>query len=310
MLHRLVLDDMGCREVPIYAPNQDDGLYHDLGVVGGSFVRTVWEGVVAVDLLTKCLHETRPYEKDGGTADAAYGKMLAEVVRAVESGGLMKPVLQGMREEFAAIARTDGQKPLIGVVGEIYVRGNQFSNENAIRKVEALGGVVWLAPFGEWIFYQNYTNLDNARQKGRLGEYFNCLTASFVQKRIDHAYASVFEGFLKTLHEPEIKHTLKLARPYLRDTFQGEAILSIGKSVDLAHRGVCGVLNLMPFNCMPGTIVTALLKKFSDDLGGFPYLSMQYDGNEQANAATRMEAFIHQAKQRLEEGNSAARKAA
>jgi hypothetical protein len=45
--------------------------------------------------------------------------------------------------------------------------------------------------------------------------------------------------------------------------------------------------------------VTALLKKFSEDHGDFPYISMSYDGNEQANQMTRLEAFIHQAIQRM-----------
>ena len=58
----------------------------------------------------------------------------------------------------------------------------------------------------------------------------------------------------------------------------------MGKSVDFTRHGVSGVINAMPFNCMPGTIVTALLKKFSEDFGGFPYMSLSYDGNEQANA--------------------------
>ncbi|MDA8086015.1 MAG: hypothetical protein M0Z75_04885, partial [Nitrospiraceae bacterium] len=112
-------------------------------------------------------------------------------------------------------------------------------------------------------------------------------------------YASVFEGYLKTLHEPPIKETISLALPYLRASFQGEAILSIGKSVDFTRHGVSGLVNAMPFNCMPGTIVAALLKKFSEDYAGFPYISMSYDGNEQAGAITRLEAFMHQAEGRM-----------
>ncbi len=79
----------------------------------------------------------------------------------------------------------------------------------------------------------------------------------------------------------------------------------MGKSVDYTKHGVTGIINAMPFNCMPGTIVTALLKKFSDDHDGFPHITMTYDGHEQANAMTRLEAFIHQAKQRHEERNLA-----
>jgi len=301
MLHRLVLDELGFRDVPIYAPNQDEGLYNDLGMVGNDFVRAAWMGIVAVDILTKCLHETRPYEKVKGETEALYAQFLDRVCGVVESGTKMEPLLMEMREAFEGVKKTGESRPLVGMVGEIYVRSNEFSNESLIKKVEELGGEVWLAPFGEWIFYQNYTNIDNARRKGHFRELFSCLTTNFVQNRIEHRYASIFEGFLKTIHEPTIKETLKAARPYLRESFRGEAVLSMGKSVDFTRHGVSGVLNAMPFNCMPGTIVAALLKKFSEDHDSFPYLSMSYDGHEQANAMTRLETFVHQAKQRHED---------
>jgi predicted CoA-substrate-specific enzyme activase len=301
MLHRLVLDELGFPEVPIYAPNQDEGLYKDLGMVGNSFVKAAWEGLVSVDLLLKCLHETRPYEKVKGQTEGVYQEFLRRASLAIEKGLPVEAVLREAREAFSGIQRDDRPRPLIGMVGEIYVRSNEFSNENIIRKVESLGGEVWLAPFGEWIFYQNHTNIDTARRKGRLMEYFSCLTTHFFQNKIEHRYSGIFDGFLKTVHEPSIKQTLHQALPYLRPTFQGEAILSMGKSVDFTKHGVSGVINVMPFNCMPGTIVTALLKKFSEDHGGFPYLSLSYDGNEQANAMTRLEAFVHQARERHED---------
>ncbi len=51
----------------------------------------------------------------------------------------------------------NGGKPIVGVVGEIYVRSNRFSNENAVREIEALGGEVWMPPISEWLLYVNYT---------------------------------------------------------------------------------------------------------------------------------------------------------
>ena len=303
MLHRLVLDELGFPDVPIYAPNQDEGLYEDLGIVGSEFVRSAWDGIVSTDLLIKCLHETRPYEKNPGQTDEVYNEFLKRVSKTVEDGSPVAPVLRRMREAFSAIPRTGERRPLIGMVGEIYVRSHTFSNEDLIVKIERLGGEVWLAPFGEWIFYQNHTNIDTAKKKGRLKEYLSCKTTHFFQKKMEKDYTRIFEGFLKTAHEPEIKETLALALPYLRETFQGEAILSMGKSVDFTRRGVSGVVNAMPFNCMPGTIVTALLKKFSEDFDGFPYISMQYDGNQQANSMTRLEAFVYQAKHRMEDGD-------
>ena len=305
MLHRLVLDELGFRDVPIYAPNQDEGLYTDLGMVGNNFVRSAWTGVAAVDLLIKCLHETRPYEKVKGQTEEVYQEFLSRTATVIEKGLPVEAVLREAREAFSGIQRDDRPRPLIGMVGEIYVRSNEFSNENIIRKVESLGGEVWLAPFGEWIFYQNHTNVENALRKTRIKEYVSCLMSHHVQRKIEHSYSRIFKGFLRTVHEPEIKETLKLATPYLRDTFKGEAILSMGKCVDYTIKGASGVINAMPFNCMPGTIVTALLKKFSEDHDGFPYISLSYDGHEQANAMTRLEAFIHQARQRMEEKDPA-----
>ena len=60
--HRMVLDEIGLPDVPIYAPNQDDRFYKELNIVGGKFSRLGWRAVVATDLLIKMLHETRPFE--------------------------------------------------------------------------------------------------------------------------------------------------------------------------------------------------------------------------------------------------------
>ena len=47
----------------------------------------------------------------------------------------------------------------MGLVGEIYIRANNFSNEDVVREMEALGGEVWMPPIGEWILYINYTSI-------------------------------------------------------------------------------------------------------------------------------------------------------
>ena len=64
--HRLVLDELGYPQVPVYAPDQDDNMFKELGMVGDDFDRIAWNGVVAIDLLEKKLRETRPYERIPG----------------------------------------------------------------------------------------------------------------------------------------------------------------------------------------------------------------------------------------------------
>jgi len=127
---RLVLDQAGLPEVPIYSPMQDVQLYEDLGLVGGDFPRRSWLGVIAFDLLTKCLHETRPSALDPQAAEELHGhhlERLREVLAGPESG--LVPALRKIRGDFEGLARSRKQRPLVGIVGEIFVRSNRFSNE-------------------------------------------------------------------------------------------------------------------------------------------------------------------------------------
>jgi predicted nucleotide-binding protein (sugar kinase/HSP70/actin superfamily) len=119
------------------------------------------------------------------------------------------------------------------------------------------------------------------------------LLKRFFQKRIEHRFARHFAGFLKTLHEPGTKILLDKASPYLHPSFEGEAILSIGKSVDLVSAGASGIINAMPFGCMPGTIVSGLMRRLNSDLG-IPCLSISYDGTESLTTEIQLEAFMDQ----------------
>ncbi len=91
---------------------------------------------------------------------------------------------------------------------------------------------------------------------------------------------------------------IKLSRPYMHHSFEGEAILSIGKMVELHHEGVGGVVNIMPFSCMPSTIVSTLTRRISADCDDMPILSLSFDGQEDPTLTTRLEAFVEQVRQR------------
>jgi len=309
VLHRMVLDEIGLSSVPVLAPNQDESFYSDLGMVGKEFSTQAWKGVVTVELLIKCLHETRPYEVNKGETDALYNDFLMNLTGVLKSSnGAMPVFLEEIQKQFAAIERRNEQRPLIGMVGEIFVRHNAFSNENIIRKVEELGGEVWLAPFEEWIYYLNqmsqrkaFIKLKNKSQvKETIQGMVHTSLTRYVQRKIHHRYSKPFNGFLKTLHEPSTKQVFKYARPYIHDSFEGEAVLSIGKAIDFVKQGASGIISAMPFGCMPGTIVSALLKGIKQDTG-VPCLNVAYDGVEATCSTIQLEAFMHQATERMQD---------
>ncbi|MBM4136303.1 MAG: CoA protein activase [Nitrospira sp.] len=297
VFHRLVLDKLGYTDIPIFCPNQDSSFYHDLGIVGKDFTLHAWKGIIAFELLNKCTNETRPYERYKGSVDEIYNDYLKKVYLTLRNNnGNLEGILKDIRRDFENLSVDKDKKPLIGIIGEIFVRSHTFSNEDLIRKVEACGGEVWLAPVEEWVYYINLMGLKKALLKKDRSAIINFFLKRFFQKRIEHKCARYFKGFLKTLKEPETKEILEKATPYIHRSFEGEAILSIGKSIDLIERGASGIINAMPFGCMPGTIVTALLRGVSRDYG-IPFINIPYDGAESPTIDIQLEAFMDQAKE-------------
>jgi hypothetical protein len=74
------------------------------------------------------------------------------------------------------LQQRDG-RPIIGLVGEIYVRSNRFSNLNVIGEVERMGGEVWMAPVYEWFLYRNVRRA----MRSRLDRDYRLLATNFLK---------------------------------------------------------------------------------------------------------------------------------
>lgn len=293
--HRLVLDKLGYSDVPIYAPDQSEVFYKELGMVNGHFPKLGWQGIVAVDLLEKLVRQIRPYETEPGASDRVYKRALEAICSTVQNQGDLIQTLKEIRASFEAIPVKDvGSKPVVGIVGEIYTRANRFANEDAIRKIEALGGEVWMSPVSEWVLYINYIGKERSLKKRQLKTWLKNVWTDRVQRRYEHEYSAVFGGMLRYLWEPPTEEILENARPYLHPCFRGESVLSIGKAIDYIKRKTAGIVSIMPFTCMPGTIVSALLKRCKEEHNNIPYLNLSYDGQTETNTLTRLEAFMYQ----------------
>jgi len=187
-------------------------------------------------------------------------------------------------------------RPRIGVVGEIYVRFHSFANNDLIRRLEQLGAEVSLASFPEWHYYTNWVRMNDARRGGNFRQWLVNYQKDVVQHRRQRRLATPFEELLGPLAEPPTAELLKLAEGYLNPNLKGgDAVLSIGKMAEMCGDGCHGVINVMPFSCMPSTVVDGLLKQLTEALGR-PAMSISYDGQQDPMLETRLEAFLYQAR--------------
>ncbi len=294
--HRQVLDRLGLDRVEILAPMQDESLHDDVRALDRNFVLMSWRGAFAVDMLQKALWEHRPYEKQAGQSDRVYEAALRNLTKAIEDRAELLPVLRDAYDGFSAIGIRERSRPVIGIVGEIYIRSNRFSNENVVRRIEELGGEAWVAPVSEWLLYLNTCAKASATMNRSWRALLKAHLTGQVQNRDERRLLSGFNGNLRSLHEPSIEETLRRAQPYIHRSFEGEAVLSVGKAIDYIKRGVSGIVNVMPFTCMPGTIATAVLKRVREEHESIPLLNIAYEGQGDSQTLTRLEAFMHQAR--------------
>ncbi|NJB69157.1 putative CoA-substrate-specific enzyme activase [Desulfobaculum xiamenense] len=306
---RMVLDDLGYGDVPVYSPEQSVRLYDDMGIVGRDLARRAWRAIVAFDLLAKCRNEVGPHAFDSAQVAACHAESMERLRRALlGSADDVDRALARIRDDFRSL-RNGPQPgvPRIGIVGEIFVRSNEFCNERLCRSVEALGGEAWLAPIGEWIAYVNAMSLRDAARLRRPGRYLALRLTRMVQTAIHHRCESVFDGMLRTTGEPATSATLRAAAPYLGDCLRGEAVLSVGTAVHMIRSGCHGIINAMPFGCMPGTVVTALMRGVTRH-HGVPCISLPFDGTRSSSNRLQLEAFMDQARQRaMAQGEGEAR---
>ncbi|MEW6014321.1 MAG: hypothetical protein AB1690_03255, partial [Candidatus Zixiibacteriota bacterium] len=283
----------GYKNVPIYSPNSRSA-YSDFGLEKTPFRRLGWRGMVFIDCLIKALLTTRPYEVEKGTSENTYNHYLKTLQDCIIAGNDINLLAEEAAAKFAQIKCHPRGKPVIGLVGEIYLRNNRFSNNHLIEKLEALGMEVRLATFGEWVNYTSFTfKLDSLYRK-RWKNIVKATLQGYYQHRDEKEIERHFQKNFPIEKESSIARVLQYASPYLPVTVRGEAVLSIGKAVDFFQSGASGIINCMPFNCMPGTIVTSLSRRVAADLRNIPWLNISYEGLQDTGEETRLEAFVEQ----------------
>jgi len=287
---RQVLEELGLEEIPIISPTSKNS-YDGLADHAPLMIRHLWWGLVSADILHKMLLKTRPYETAVGAADATYEKGIELVEKVVEApdlpwGRRLDMVIDALteaRDLFRAVpARYTRDRPLIGVVGEIFCRLNIFSNNDAVRKIEAHGGEAWLSDVTEWVWYTNWSQKYLLKRDGKTISLtmLSALVKNAVQHRDERKLLAPFVAEFTGYEEPHdlYDEVLHPGWPYLpADGALGEMALSIGKSVYLYTKGVDGIIDISPFSCMNGIVSEGVYHSLSADHDDIPIRNFYFD---------------------------------
>ena len=286
---------------------------------GYGFVIGMYNGMMAMDLLYKMLHRTRPYELEPGRSDAIFEKYRQKLFELLESndfkfftiftGKYREPIDKLIREaaeEFEQVDTEGVVKPVIILNGEFYVRLDDRCNQSVIRKIEEAGGEVSTAPATEIFTYTIYIMHLESKQEYKLNhrpvDFIKQALYGWLLKialRDEHAQEEAAGELLAGYEEPAPKEIMERAVKYVSSHYGGEPPMTIGRAAAFADRDrVAGAVFVAPFTCMPASVVEAQQRSLQKELN-MPIITVYYDGQDNANRDEMVEGLVFQARQRL-----------
>lgn len=289
-LTRIVLDTLGYGEVPIVSPSSENA-YYDLD-------KEIFQYVLISDILYKMRCRTKPYEKTDGDTLAALDTLTARAEKRIEAGRMdAVAFLKQAGETFQKIPVVKDRRPLVGIVGEIYVRCNGYANAGLVDTIENLGGEAWLSPVSEWIMYAAWIERHRLRRRGiGLKERARLdLRWNFMVRKEHRLYAAAGNP-VKNRREPPVDRIVAQGARFMPVDFEGESVLTVGRALLFRADGADLVVNCAPFGCMHGNITSAIFDQQREKIG-IPVVNIMYDGHEGNDP---LQTFIQVAQHKLD----------
>ncbi|HXV19401.1 MAG TPA: acyl-CoA dehydratase activase [Desulfuromonadales bacterium] len=284
--------------------------------ISTTFTRRAWQALCIADGLDDVQATMLALAVDPQGAlsllQTARERIFASLAR--DSRERLLAVLAEEMGKLAGVARkgTLDDAPKVTIVGEIYVRNDDFSRQHLVERLAAQGIVVHTAPVTEWLHYSDYCVTRGLTSRTGLADRLTTRLQRVFKERDETAIQKCFS--LSGFYEPHRSdmHALVPGSSRLIDpSLVTEATLTVASTLvelgDVTH----GVISIGPFGCMPNRIAEAILggrlaaekPNFSPHNGEFwgaeganlplPFLAIETDGNAFPQVVeARLESFV------------------
>jgi predicted nucleotide-binding protein (sugar kinase/HSP70/actin superfamily) len=269
-----------------------DNSYNELG---GSFAKEMWRGLVLSDYLKDIQCGLKATAADPVAAQTEFEKSWRKVMHAVEHNpkNLWKELKNVARDvKKIPLKRKLTDCPKVLIVGEIYVRRDDFAVGELTDLLSERGIVVKVAGISEWIHYLDFVReyalkkLINLRKPGK--RLFSPPWKDLKKLEIEEWWKhSVEKKVLAILQPtgliPETPHDMRRIMKYTQEHFvnlelNSEIAVSSGSAAAAMDAGYSGIVNISPFACLIGRVIEGLYTPWARERN-YPILSVEVDGN-------------------------------
>jgi len=261
-------------------------------------------GTIYSDLLLKLVLRIRPYELAQGSTEELYNKWF-EICKASVSKPKFREFnnnISNMIREFDALPLYEVRKPVVGIVGELFLKYNTQGNNHLIDLLEKEGAEVVIptvVSFSQYMISNPITS--------------NSLYAHApVTSKVNQVLLKLLDLYLKHMKN-ELKKYTKFHNScdifYLADRIKN--IVSVGnqtgegwylpaKMLDYLENGIENIICIQPFACLSNHVTgKGVIKAVKQLYPNANIATIDYDsGISRANQINRIKLFLEIAKRK------------
>ena len=292
----------GFEKVPVVSVAFDSDISNEqpgFDLPWGKIIRKALMMLLYCDCLGKLYYPAVAREKEKGSAKRLHAAYLRHAAHALEQNRTSElyRILDHAVTDFATITEENDNVPVMGVVGEIYLKYNAFSNRHILdwlaeRRIEVV------APSMYNFFINSFVNIHINKKKHIkkpgmplwLGDTLYKLVQLYTRKfdRIGsrYRYYRPFADLFKDAKAAE--KIINLAANF------GEGWLIPAEIANFAENGVNNVLSFQPFGCIANHVISKGIEKRVKKL--YPkmnILSLDFDsGTSETNVFNRLHFIV------------------
>ena len=283
--------DMRLENVVVFILSADNS-YNELGP---NFAKEMWRGIVLSDYLKDIQNSLKTTARDPVSAVSEFEKSWRRLMDVVEH----RP--KHLWKELKNLASDVKKIPLIKkvadcprvlVVGEIYVRRDDFAVGELTDLMSERGIVVKVAGISEWIHYLDFVReyalkkLIKLKKPGKriFSKPWRELKVLGIEEFWKHSVERKVLSILgPTALIPETPHDMHDIMKYTQEHFvnlelNSEIAVSSGSAAAAMEAGYSGIVNISPFACLIGRVIEGLFTPWARERN-YPILSVEVDGN-------------------------------
>lgn len=259
---------------------------------------------MVASLIHQMVAKIRPYEVNRGESEAVCRQEVEQLSRVIMAGGDVAAAFRQTVHRFGEleIFQSDGRRPLLILLGDLYVVWNRIFNFGVERAIEEAGGEVLPSNFIDIFHYGNLNHIELCLKRRAFWPLIETKAVDAIVRLFDVKFRKIASPVLGGIHplfdRPLLKRLRGLGIP---PELGGETPINLAKILYyLHHFPVDAVVHINPLYCCPGD-VTSALSSWVEKNFSVPVINLFYDGIHNPNE--NLKPYIHYLREKYRAGD-------